>query len=256
MPNHESLRQESSVGRLYGISAGPGDPELISVKGLKRLQTSPVVAFPASVRNSIGVAQKIVSPWLNPEQTLLSLNFPMVSNPEDWREAWQLAAEKTWSFLAQGLDVAFVSEGDVSFYSTYSYLAHTLKQQHPKLITEAIPGVCSPLASVAALGVPLATVGDRLAVLPALYGIEALPSITDWADVLILMKVGSVYQQVWDLLKSLNLLANSALVIEASHPQQQIVKDLTHYRDLSPPYFSLMVVRVTPTSVLSGEPLG
>ncbi|WP_286132516.1 SAM-dependent methyltransferase [Leptolyngbya sp. O-77] len=35
------------TGTLYGVGAGPGDPELISVKGLRLLQSSPVVAFPA-----------------------------------------------------------------------------------------------------------------------------------------------------------------------------------------------------------------
>jgi precorrin-2/cobalt-factor-2 C20-methyltransferase len=248
-------KHESQIGCLYGISAGPGDPELISVKGLKRLQASSVVAFPAGVRSPIGVAQRIISPWLEPHQTLLSLEFPMVENVEEWRSAWQVAATQTWAYLSQGKDVAFVSEGDVSFYSTYSYLAHVLKAQHPELVTTAIPGVCSPLASVAALGIPLTTLGDRLAVLPALYGLEELPTLITWANVLVLMKVGSVYPQIWDQLAALNLLKASALVIHASQSQEQIFSDLTHHRDLSPPYFSLIVVRINPESILSGVPL-
>jgi len=247
--------RESKIGCLYGISAGPGDPELISVKGLKRLQAAPVVAFPAGIRSAVGVAQRIVTPWLHADQTLLSLRFPMVADVADWRSAWQVAATQTWAYLSQGQDVAFVSEGDVSFYSTYTYLAHTLKQQHPRLVTEAIPGVCSPLASVARLGVPLTTLGDRLAVLPALYGLEELQSVIAWADVLVLMKVGSVYAQIWDKLAALDLLNASALVIHASQPQEQIVQDLTHHRELSPPYFSLLVVRINPESILSGVPL-
>ena len=246
---------QSKIGQLFGVSAGPGDPELITVKGLKRIQDSPVVAFPAPVRGNVGVAQRIIQPWLEPHHQLLSLDFPMVAEVEDWRVAWQVAADQTWDYLAQGQDVVFVSEGDVSFYSTYTYLAHTLKQKHPELLTEAIPGVCSPLASVAALEMPLTTLGDRLAVLPALYCVDELTRIMDWADVLVLMKVGSVYQQVWDQLKALNLLSQSSLVIKASHPQEQIVKDLTHHRDLTPPYFSLLIVRVQPEAVLSGVPL-
>ena len=246
---------EPLLGHLYGVSAGPGDPELISMKGLKYLQASPVVAFPAGVGKKTGVAQTIVSPWLSAEQILLPLYFPMVSNPEDWRSAWKIAADQTWEYLAQGQDVAFVSEGDVSFYSTYTYLAHTLKQAHPTLKTQAIPGVCSPLASVAALGMPLTTVGDRLMVLPALYGIDDLHQLSQWADILVLMKVGSVYQQVWDQLQTLDLLSSSALVIRASQPEEEIVNDLTHFRELSPPYFSLLVVRLNPSPILSGVPL-
>lgn len=238
-------------GCLYGISAGPGDPELISVKALKILQSAPIVAFPAGVHRSVGIAQTIVSPWLRPTQILLPLRFPMVPSVEDWRSAWQIAADQTWCYLEQGQDVAFVSEGDVSFYSTFTYLAHTLQRQHSDLVVEAIAGVCSPLAAVAALGLPLTTLNDRLAILPAIYGMDELATLTAWADVLVLMKVGSVYQQVWDQLHRLNLLEASALVIKVSQPEQKIVKDLTHFRELSPPYFSLLVVRLHASAILS-----
>ncbi|MEM7756641.1 MAG: SAM-dependent methyltransferase, partial [Cyanobacteria bacterium P01_A01_bin.40] len=35
------------LGKLYGVSVGTGDPELITVKGLRILQNSHVIAFPA-----------------------------------------------------------------------------------------------------------------------------------------------------------------------------------------------------------------
>ncbi len=34
------------IGTLYGIGVGPGDPELITVKGLRILREVPVVATP------------------------------------------------------------------------------------------------------------------------------------------------------------------------------------------------------------------
>ncbi|BAU40912.1 Cobalt-precorrin-4 C(11)-methyltransferase [Leptolyngbya sp. O-77] len=46
-PLRSSLFPLPMTGTLYGVGAGPGDPELISVKGLRLLQSSPVVAFPA-----------------------------------------------------------------------------------------------------------------------------------------------------------------------------------------------------------------
>ena len=35
------------TGTLYGLGIGPGDPELITLKALRRLQAVPVVAYPA-----------------------------------------------------------------------------------------------------------------------------------------------------------------------------------------------------------------
>jgi precorrin-2/cobalt-factor-2 C20-methyltransferase len=52
------------VGTLYGISVGPGDPELITLKGLRILKQSPVVAFPCGVKGKLGMAQLIVDEWL------------------------------------------------------------------------------------------------------------------------------------------------------------------------------------------------
>lgn len=235
---------ESQFGQLYGISVGPGDPELISLKGLKCLQSVPVVAFPAGIRSKTGIAQRIITPWLLEHQTLLPLKFPMVTELSHLKVAWREAAQQTLKYLTQGQDVAFVSEGDVNFYSTYTYLAQTVKERCPEVEVQAIPGVCSPLAAVAALGIPLTTQRDRLAVLPALYHVEELKQAAQWADVLVLMKVGSVYSQVWKILKDLRLLSSSALVIQASLEQQQVFTDLTQHPDLSPPYFSLMVVKI------------
>ena len=62
----EQSNYRVQVGTLYGISLGTGDPELITVKGLRILQSSPVVAFPAGINHRPGIAQNIISPWLIP----------------------------------------------------------------------------------------------------------------------------------------------------------------------------------------------
>lgn len=118
-------------GILYGIGVGPGDPELITVKGLGILQRVPVVAFPAGLHGKPGIAQQMVAQWLNPRQVQLALTFPYVQETDILTQAWQVAAQEVWQSLKLGQDVAFVSEGDVSFYSTFTYLAQTLQQLHP-----------------------------------------------------------------------------------------------------------------------------
>ena len=67
---------------------------------------------------------------------------------------------------------------------------------------------------------------DRLAVLPALYNIEELETILDWADVVVLMKISSVYPQVWKLLQQRQLLENVVVVERATLPEQVIYADL------------------------------
>ncbi|HEY9608425.1 precorrin-2 C(20)-methyltransferase [Allocoleopsis sp.] len=233
------------VGTLYGISVGSGDPELITLKGLRILKQSPVVAFPAGIQGKPGMAQQIVAQWLESHQVQLALTFPYVQDMVILTQAWQIAAEQVWHYLHLGQDVAFVCEGDVSFYSTFTYLAQTLQQQHPESVVQTVPGVCSPMAAASVLGMPLAVRQERLAVLPALYNVGELETILDWADVVVLMKVSSVYPEVWEVLRRRQLLEHAVVVARATLPEQVIYENLCDRPTLILPYFSLLIVKVS-----------
>lgn len=233
-------------GILYGIGVGPGDPELLTLKGLKTLQAAPVVGFPAGIGDRAGMAEQIVDQWLQPEQIRLPLHFPYVQDETVLQQAWQAAAATVWSYLNQGQDVAFVSEGDVSFYSTFTYLAQALQGRHPEAIIQTIPGICSPLAAVAQLGIPLTVRDQRLVILPALYQVDELEAALQWADVIVLMKVRSVYAQVWASLECHGLLDRSYLIERATFPDQVIYTGLQSHPQPALSYFSLLIIQVHP----------
>jgi len=234
-------------GTLYGISVGAGDPELITVKGLRILQQTPVVAFPAGLQGRIGVAQRTIQPWLTNQQIQLPLDFPYVQDDRQLCHAWNEAATAVGHYLLQGQDVAFACEGDVSFYSTFNYLQITVQELYPQVIVEKIPGVCSPMAAAAALGLPLTILDQKLVILPALHTMGELETVLDWAEVVVLMKVSSVYPQVWQILQKKGLLETSWVVERASLPEQAIYDNLSDRPHLDLPYFSLMVIQVVPT---------
>ncbi len=255
------LASDPTGGTLYGIGVGPGDPELITVKALRQLQAAPVVAFPAGLRGKPGVAERIITPWLSAEQTRLPLDFPYVLDAQQLLTAWQQAAEVVWPYLTQG-NVVFACEGDVSFYGTFTYLAQCLQQQHPEVRVEAIAGVSSPMAAAAALGIPLTCQAEKLVILPALYsfdqerfdqerfdkndtdsGVCQLEAALNLAEVVVLMKVGSVYAQVWKILERRHLLARAYVIENATRPEQKIYAGLQNYPNLKLPYFSLLIVQ-------------
>lgn len=232
------------IGTLYGISVGPGDPELITLKGLRLLRTASAVAFPIGVKGKPGKAERIIAPWSIPEQKMLPLNFPYVPDLDVLVRAWHEAAQQVWQYLERGEDVAFACEGDISFYGTFGYLAQTLQQLHPEVVIEIVPGVSSPLAAAAMLGLPLTARDQRLAVLPAIYTMGELKSVLQWADVLVLMKVSSVYQQVWQVLEEHRLLRRAVAVENVTLPEQKIYTDLYARPTLKLSYFSLLIVQV------------
>ena len=236
------------IGTLYGVSVGTGDPELITVKGLKILQNSQIVAFPSGINQRSGIAQSIISGWLQPHQQTLPLEFPYVRDTKTLQEAWNNAARKVWHYLQQGIDITFACLGDVSFYSTFTYLAQTLQQLHPEAKIETVPGVSSPMAIASVLGIPLTVDRQRLAILPALYTVEELSTALDWAEIIVLLKVSSVYQQVWQILRQRNLLDSSWVVEKATFPEQKIYQNLANYPQLNLDYFSIMAIDTTKTN--------
>ena len=231
------------LGTLYGVSVGTGDPELITVKGLRLLQSSAIVAFPAGIDNRLGTAQSIVSNWLQPHQQTLPLKFPYVRDIQTLQTAWSEAARKVGFYLQQGTDITFACLGDLSFYGTFTYLAQNVRQLYPEVNIETVPGVSSPMAIASVLGIPLTVDRQRLAIIPAIYATAELETALDWAEVVVLLKVSSVYQEVWQILQHRGLLDYSSIVEKATFAEQKIYRNLTQYPQLDLSYFSIMLIR-------------
>lgn len=225
---------------------GTGDPELITLKGLRHLREADIVAFPAGLKGQPGVAERIVRPWLVYAQPTLALNFPYVTDEDLLMAAWQQAAAEVWIHLEQGKNIAFACEGDVGFYSTFTYLAQVLCQHHPEVQVEIVPGVSSPYAAAAALGIPLTRWGQKYVVLPAIHQVNELEGVLNWAEVVVLLKVSSVYRQVWQTLRQRNLLGQSWVVEHATQPSQRIYRDLSDRPTLKLSYFSLLIIHNSP----------
>ncbi len=234
---------ENKLGTLYGISVGTGDPELMTIKAVKTLQKCPVVTFPAGIQGKKGVAETIIQGYLQPTQIILPLNFPYTQNENQLQRAWNLASLQVWQFLQEGKDVAFACEGDVSFYSTFTYLAQNLRDKQPLIEIKSIAGVSSPMVAANALQIPLTTQDDKFVVLPALYSVSELEKVLDWADTIVLLKVASVYLEVWKILHRRNLWEKAWIVEKVSLAEEKIYYPLNKYPNLSLSYFSLLIIK-------------
>ena len=130
---------------LYGVGLGPGDPDLISVRGRETLDSVDVVYSPG--RLSRRVATEHV-----PDERIGDLDFPMTSDEERLREAWKAAAAEIAPEARDG-DVAFVTLGDPNVYSTFGHLRRTLDAFHPDVDVATVPGISAMTAFATALDV-------------------------------------------------------------------------------------------------------
>ena len=87
--------------------------------------------------------------------------------------------------------------------------------------------------------------GRIVAILPALYTVNQLESVLLWAEVIVLMKVSSVYAKIWQILDRHQLLAHSYVVENATKPNQITYTGIQNHPHLKLPYFSLMIIKNT-----------
>ena len=233
----------SVLGRFYGVGVGPGDPELLTLKAQRLLQKVDVICFTQLDNGEPSFALSVLEDVLKEARPeTLGITIPSDDSPVSM-EIWREAAKRIGGHLSQGQDVAFITEGDPMLYSEFPYLLDCVSPVFPELIIEVIPGVSSVMAAAASSGVPLVTHGQRLAILPAVNGIDDLREAITNYDTIVLMEVDSNLIQGLANLESLGLVGKAIYVRQASTAKERVVEDI---RQLSPEdfdYFSLLIIK-------------
>ncbi|MBX6377773.1 MAG: precorrin-2 C(20)-methyltransferase, partial [Clostridia bacterium] len=224
---------------------GPGDPELVTLKAYRILQAAPVICVPKRGLKDDGYAYGIVRDWLDPSrQELLSLEFPMTKDRQRLQSHWRANAQAVLERLRQGLDCAFITEGDPLLYSTFGHVARTLRQLEPSARVEVVPGVSSVQGAAARVGRVLAEGGERVAILPATYEDEELGRTLRDFDTVVLLKVNSVFDRVLGCLEELGLVDKAVYVEKGTHPEEEVIEwDIRRLQGRKLAYLSLLIVR-------------
>ncbi len=132
---------------LYGVGLGPGEADLVTVRGKQVLESVDVVYSPGRLSRSVALEHV-------DESAIGDLEFPMTSDEEKLRAAWKEAATEIAPAAREG-DVAFVTLGDPNVYSTFGHLRRTLAAFHPDVEIEIVPGVSAMTAFATALDVEI-----------------------------------------------------------------------------------------------------
>jgi len=235
-------KNANDIGCLYGVGVGPGDPELITLKALKALQSVPVICVPQAVNRPDSYALSIVKDYIKPEQEILRAPFP-TDDADGAAQVWWEASELVVERLKKGQSVAFLTEGDPMLFSTFSYVLAGVQELCPEARAEIIPGVSSVMAAAASTGVPLVTHGQKLAILPAAYGLDDLSEATSHFDTVVLMKVSPIIVKALANLEELGLTGSSTYVGRVSTDREKVIRDVTQIKEEDMDYFSLLIVK-------------
>jgi precorrin-2/cobalt-factor-2 C20-methyltransferase len=137
---------------LHGVGLGPGEADLVTVRGKKILESATVVYSPGRLSRSVATEHV-------PEARIGDLDFPMTRDEDELRRAWKEAADEI-APRAHEETVVFVTLGDPNVYSTFGHLRRTLTAFHPDIEIEIVPGVSAVTAFTTALGIEIASGAD------------------------------------------------------------------------------------------------
>lgn len=182
-------------GIFYGVSVGPGDPELMTLKAVKVLEKVPVIATPQTSSTqtlAYDIACQVVD---LSQKELIKLDFLMTRDQEKMRERHVEIADHIIKKLKLGQDVAMLNLGDVSIYSTFSYIMDIVKEQG--FLVEIVAGVPSFCAVAATLQTSLTTMQQPLHIMPA----GSLEGLLPVEGAKIVMKTGKSMEKVKGLLE-------------------------------------------------------
>lgn len=224
-------------GTLYGISVGPGDPELLTLKAVRIIKQCEVIAVPQTNGDNT-VALDIASQAVDlSKKKIVLLPFLMIRDRIKLNENHLRLANILKSYLDSGYDVAMLSLGDISVYSSFSYLADLLSQENYKI--EIVAGVTSFCAAAASLKTSLTTMDKPVHVVPV--GSEMGQALSlDGTKVF--MKAGRSLPQLLKLLKEKQLLKNTMLVQNCGMPNEKVVKEPCESFEVSG-YFTTVIVK-------------
>jgi precorrin-2/cobalt-factor-2 C20-methyltransferase len=181
-----------SGGTLVGVGVGPGDPDLVTVKAVRVLRDADLVLVPVLDLAEQGRAETTVRAHVRHDR-VRRVVFALNERTDRGRReaAWDAAAaEAARAFAAGAGMVAFATIGDPNVYSTFTYLAESVRALVPGLTVTTVPGITAMQDLAARSGTVLCEGRETLTLLPLTAGLDAFRAALAGHDTVVGYKSG------------------------------------------------------------------
>lgn len=185
---------------LVGIGVGPGDPDLLTVAAVRELSRAGRVFVPVMAPDVAGRAEAVVRAHLTHdrlERLVFAFNDDVAGSQWRRHDCWNVAAARVVAHLNEhGGPAAFATLGDPSVYSTFGYLATTVRELLPDVQIRTVPGITAMQAAASAAGLTLVEGSEPLILLPLARGLAAVDNALAQGGTVVAYKGGRQIAQL------------------------------------------------------------
>ncbi|MFI1834049.1 precorrin-2 C(20)-methyltransferase [Streptomyces olivaceoviridis] len=215
--------------RLVGVGVGPGDPELVTVKGVNALRAADVVVVPVMAApdgtdgGEPGRAEATVSHYV-PAEKVVRVVFALNERGDRARReaAWDAAGQRVAELLEAHGSVAFATIGDPNVYSTFTYLAQTIVELVPGVTVETVPGITAMQDLAARSGAVLTEGTEPLTLVPVTAGSAVLKEALAGPGTVVAYKFGRQAAEVARALRETGRLGGAVWGSALGLPEESV----------------------------------
>lgn len=225
------------------VSLGPGEAELITVKGLKTLQQAEIIYCPATLNKQgqyISRAADIVRELGLPESRIQPFTLPMSKDRTEAWKAYDVLFGKAREAYLDNKHIVIVAEGDAGFYSSIQYIYDKFTSY--KIPVQRIAGIPAFIAAGTLAGMHIVKQEEKIIVIPGTATEEELSKKIEQGYVIVIMKLSACIAAVHACISkhsesSFHYFENVGTDKEYYTTDKELIQTKIF------PYFSLMIIR-------------
>ncbi|GAB3657589.1 precorrin-2 C(20)-methyltransferase [Glycomyces tarimensis] len=227
-------------GTLIGVGTGPGDPDLVTVKGRDALLAADAVFVPVAASSPAGepgYAERVVAHHVPHDKPITRLVFELDADRRG--AAWARAAGTVAEVVGAGKTAVFATIGDPNVYSTFSYLAREVRRLVRTATIATVPGITAMQDLASRTGTVLAEHDEPLTLMPMTAGTARVRDALEAGGTLVLYKGGSRLPEIRAALEDAGALDRAVFGAHLGHADEDVRAAVP---DRPAPYLSTVIV--------------